>query len=97
VWQGERVKSLRYDAANQRLVLDAFEEEGWPQRIDDPLPPRKRHSRKKRLRETVEALNKGLHPPHLRFHGDGTGQGIRWEAVASVEVNKTVAAPAAGA
>jgi hypothetical protein len=33
------VKRFKVPAVNQQLVLSAFEEEGWPVRIDDPLPP----------------------------------------------------------
>jgi hypothetical protein len=94
-WGGVVVKSVRNDAHNQRVVLDAFEEEGWPQRIDDPLPPRINIDAKTRLRETVAALNKGQKPPRIRFRGDGTGQGIRWEAVASRSLDKTITPPSA--
>src|SRR5262249_4704740 len=53
-------------------------------------PPRKRNGSKKRLRETVEALNSGQSPLRIRFHADGTGEGIWWEVVASVDMDKTV-------
>src|SRR5947207_475841 len=32
------VKHFRRPAPNQYLILDVFQEENWPERIDDPLP-----------------------------------------------------------
>jgi hypothetical protein len=54
-------------------VLDVFQEEHWPSHIDDPLPG---GPNKKRLRKTVANLNKGLRV--IKFHVDGTGEGITW-------------------
>jgi hypothetical protein len=36
---GEVAKRFKWPATNQELVLSTFQEEGWPARIDDPLPP----------------------------------------------------------
>jgi hypothetical protein len=58
-------------------ILKAFQEEGWPVRIDDPLPFQKGIDSKSRLRDTVKALNRSQQV--LRFHLDGTGEGVRWE------------------
>jgi hypothetical protein len=33
------VKEFKLPAPNQETILTAFQEEGWPPRIDDPLPP----------------------------------------------------------
>ena len=33
------VKRFKWPAVNQEAILTAFAEEGWPPRIDDPLPP----------------------------------------------------------
>ena len=33
------VKTFKQPAPNQEIILAAFEEEKWPVRIDDPLPP----------------------------------------------------------
>ena len=35
----EIIKCFKTPAPNQELILAAFEEEGWPVHIDDPLPP----------------------------------------------------------
>jgi hypothetical protein len=56
-------------ATNVVKVLDSFQEEGWPEKIDDPLDAGK-------LRETLRSLNENL--TEIRFGGDGTGEGIRW-------------------
>jgi len=72
------VKQFKVPAANQERVLAAFQEEGWPRRIDDPLPPSPDLDPKRRLHETISSLNRNLLRPWIHFHGDGTGQGIRW-------------------
>jgi hypothetical protein len=77
VWfRGRLVKRLRRTAPNQECVLTAFEECGWPRRMDDPLP-----RGAERLRETVKSLNRGQHWPALRFTVEADGRGLRWVAV----------------
>ena len=73
------VKRFKVPAANQEIVLAAFEEEGWPVRIDDPLPPRPDQAPKRRLQETIKSLNRNHKSALMRFVGDGSGQGVRWE------------------
>jgi hypothetical protein len=80
-WRGELVKRFRHDAADQRRVLDAFQDNAWDNRIDDPLPVRWGRSRKKHLHETIKSLNRGQKLRRIRFRGDGTASGIRWERV----------------
>lgn len=72
------VKEFRRPAPNQQLVLAAFEEDGWPPRIDDPLPPAPRLVPKRRLSETISALNRHQRNPLLRFSADGRGLGVIW-------------------
>ncbi len=76
---GQIVKRFRLTAPNQELVLTVFQEEGWPSRIDDPLPPRVGLLAKIRLRDTIKFLNLNLDPALIHFRGDGTGAGIIWE------------------
>jgi hypothetical protein len=57
----------------------ALEEEGWPPRIDDPLPMVAELDAKQRLHDTIKNLNRHQHRRCLRFFGDGTGQGVCWE------------------
>lgn len=73
------IKRFKVPAVNQEMVLAAFEEEGWPPRIDDPLPPHGEQAPKRRLQETIKSLNRNQKRSLLRFLGDGSGQGVRWE------------------
>lgn len=78
---GQIVKRFRLPAPNQEAVLLAFEEEGWPSRVFDPLPPQAGQCSKRRLHETIKALNRSRFARIIRFQGDGTGQGVLWEWV----------------
>ena len=73
------VKRYRRPSPNQELVLAAFQEEGWPRRIDDPLPPRGEQHPKCRLHDTIKWLNRRHEYRLIRFLGDGTGEGVCWE------------------
>ncbi len=70
-------KRFQNKAPNQWAILDAFHEEGWPDRIDDPLPTTQGVDAKRRLNKTINALNDRLE--HIRFRGDATGEGVIWE------------------
>lgn len=78
-WVGQVVKRFRVPAPNQEIILATFQEEAWAPHIDDPLPPAHGVQPKRRLHDTIVALNRHQHPPGLRFVGDGTGLGVRWE------------------
>ena len=80
---GTVVKRFKQAASNQVLVLDAFEEEGWPPRIDDPLPPRGEQDRKRRVHTTISNLNRGHLCRLLHFGGGGDGESICWSLVSS--------------
>ena len=75
------VKQFKWTAENQEAILCVFEEEGWPARIDDPLPPQAEQDSKRRLSDTIKCLNRKQANPILHFRGDGTGEGIIWELV----------------
>lgn len=86
-WDGDRheltlndclVKRFKWPANNQETVLMAFEEDGWPPRIDDPLPPQPDQDSKRRLHDTIKCLNRNQVNHAMSFHGDGTGQGVLW-------------------
>ncbi|MGD9722711.1 MAG: hypothetical protein AB7O59_15365 [Pirellulales bacterium] len=76
---GQIVKEFKLPSPNQETVLMAFEEEGWPPRIDDPLPPVGHLDSRRRLHDTIKALNRKQKRLLIRFRGDGSGEGIRWE------------------
>lgn len=75
-FEGEVVRRIeRPDrAVNLIRLLNAFEEDGWPSRIDDPLPFT---TDTQRIHKMVNSLNRGL--TRISFHADGTCEGIRWQ------------------
>ena len=94
VWDDQRhelrlgkvlVKRFKWRAANQEAILSAFEEDGWPPRIDDPLPPVPDTDPKRRLSDTIKCLNRKQQNSLVRFSGDGTGEGVLWDLVAEDE------------
>jgi hypothetical protein len=78
---GQLVKIFKLPSPNQEMVLAAFDEEGWPARIDDPLPPSTDLEPKRRLHDTIKSLNRNQKARLVRFMGDGTGQGIQWALI----------------
>ena len=78
------VKRYKVPATNQERILAAFEEEQWPVRIDDPLPPHPDRVSKRRLHDTINALNRNQKHALLRFRGDGKGKGVRWDLVQAI-------------
>jgi hypothetical protein len=77
------IKQFKVPAANQERVLAAFQEDGWPPQIDDPLPPISDQDPKRRLHDTINSLNRNQKHRLVRFEGDGTGQGIRWQLIST--------------
>lgn len=80
-FQTKLVKQFRIPSANQITILAAFEEDGWPSRIDDPLSCHAEIDSRRRLNDTIRNLNRSRIHPVLRFAGDGSGEGILWEPV----------------
>lgn len=73
------IKRFRQPARNQVTVLASFQELLWPRRIDDPLTGDCDVEPKRRLRDTVFALNRNHVTANLLvFEADGTGTGIIW-------------------
>lgn len=73
------VKRFKAPANNQEMILEAFQEEDWPPRIDDPLPPMPDLEPKRRLHDSINSLNRNQKVQLIRFFGDGSGKGVRWE------------------
>ena len=65
-------------AKNQKLVLDVFQEEGWPRHIDSPLTPTACRDPSRHQRDTVRYLNEHQVVPLIRFGSDGAGEGFVW-------------------
>jgi hypothetical protein len=79
-YRGQVIKRYRVPAPNQELVLAAFQEEDWPEFIDDPLPPVDDIDPKYRLQVTIKALNRNQVTRPIRFHGNGNGLQVHWAA-----------------
>jgi hypothetical protein len=75
------VKRFRQPSTCQEIILVAFQELGWPPSMDDPLPQKREMDPKRRLRDTVQALNRYQVNRLLRFRLNGEGTGILWEAL----------------
>ncbi|MBI3861042.1 MAG: hypothetical protein HY290_04020 [Planctomycetia bacterium] len=77
LFDNEVIMQLTGRHGNQELILQTFEEDNWPTRIDDPLPNRKAGDQKQRLRGAVEKLNARSLIPRIHFSCDGN-EGICW-------------------
>jgi hypothetical protein len=87
-WDGDRrqlwyretlVKRYQQPAPSQETILSAFEEDGWPPRIDDPLPMEDGLDPHDRLHDAVKRLNRDQVVRLLVFRRDGSGEGVEWE------------------
>jgi hypothetical protein len=73
------IKRFRQLAWNQVTILASFQELRWRRRIDDPLPGESDCDPKRRLRDTVFALNRNHFTRNvIVFETDGTGTGVIW-------------------
>ncbi len=82
LWFGPHVvKRFKSQSPNQETILTVFHEEGWPAKIDDPLPPVANQTSRQRLHDAIKNLNRHQLNRVIRFAGDGTGEGVRWERV----------------
>jgi len=75
-FDGQIVRRIRNvaSAKNVVAVLDCFEIDGWPVRIDDPVTAGGDSSRRRR---TIESLNKELKA--IRFSCGGDGCSFEWK------------------
>ena len=80
------VKHYKLPSPNQERILCAFEEDEWPARVDDPLPPTPTKDPKIRLHNTIKGLNRNQRLRLIRFRGDGHGEGVLWDLVEAEEV-----------
>jgi hypothetical protein len=81
--EGRVIKVYRQPSEMQQAVLTAFQESGWTDQIDDPLPQfdfdaLRYQDPKARLRKTVEHLNRAQHPSTLFFSATGNGSRVCW-------------------
>jgi hypothetical protein len=87
-FDGYVVKQFRLPAGNQEAVLAAFEDEGWPPSVDDPLPFLPRRQAKERLHVTIRHLNTHHANQLVRFRGNGTGEAVLWEAIGALALGR---------
>lgn len=73
------IKHFRRPAPTMELILSAFEEEGWPSVIHDPLPGGYSENPKRRLHHAVRNLNNMQSPHGIHFYVNGHGEEIHWE------------------
>jgi hypothetical protein len=73
-------KVFRQKPGHQETILQTFEDDGWPARIDDPLPGGSTADPGQRLRNAIRNLNDNQRPQSLRFRCDGR-EGVLWEPV----------------
>ena len=79
---GLPVRHFRRRAENQEAILQAFQDQGWPPQIDDPSRTPEDLDPVHRLNDAIYELNaRQKKPQRIRFHGDGTRRGIRWEFI----------------
>ncbi|WP_397569649.1 hypothetical protein [Schlesneria sp. T3-172] len=71
-------KRFRQPAKNQEAILNAFQEEGWPPRIDNPIAAAVSTDAIERLHDAVKRLNHQINPV-IRFFSDGQGRGVTWK------------------
>jgi hypothetical protein len=84
---GRVVKQFRVPSPNQEAVLAAFQREGWPAYIGDPLPASGGPQGKIRLHDTIKCLNGRQEERLIRFRGNGTGLGVLWEMLDAQEID----------
>ncbi len=83
------IKRFRVPAQNQQLILSAFEEEAWPEHIDDPLPGGGDIDPHTRLHDAIHRLNGRQTNRLLRFRGNGNGTGVSWDLRVPVALRRT--------
>jgi hypothetical protein len=72
LWYGDTLcASYTRSAPRQETIFDAFQDDGWPSRIDDPLHPGK-------LADTISDIQRKVRDTPLAFERDGTGEGVLW-------------------
>jgi hypothetical protein len=79
LWLGKKlIRKFPRDAPDKIPLLEEFEKQGWPPRIDvrDLVP--EGVSGKAWVKYTVENMNRDIRGRGLRFHGSGTNLTVGW-------------------
>jgi hypothetical protein len=75
---GQTVKQFHVPASNQELILSAFQQQGWPESIDDPLADEIDIDPKTRLNDAIYRLNNKQLACLIRFRVNGHGSSVHW-------------------
>jgi hypothetical protein len=75
---GQMVKQFHVPARNQELILSAFQQQDWPESIDDPLSGEIDIDPKIRLNDAIYRLNNKQLACLIRFHVNGHGSSVHW-------------------
>ena len=76
-FQNRPIRNVRVmgQPTNIQHILDAFEAQAWPPRIDNPLPG---DADQHQLHQTLQSLNRGLQG--IRFHASEGGRTVFWQS-----------------
>jgi hypothetical protein len=81
-YRGELVLRLRHPGSRQWALLTAFQAQGWPQRLPDPLPPDSPGGDPRQsLCDAIKNLNRNRKNHLLRFFRADGGRAIGWQAI----------------
>lgn len=78
-WRNYLILHFKLPSPNQETILTAFEEEGWPPCIGDPLYPQSSQQPTERLHQALTRLNHHQIHRLICFRRADNGSGIRWE------------------
>jgi hypothetical protein len=84
-YEGRLVKKLRQQADVQEIVLRAFQRQGWPRALKDPLPKHPTIAQEARLHGAIRGLMNAQKEARIRFFRNGTRCTICWEPVAAAK------------
>jgi len=81
-YDGVSILEISHQGCNQWRLIEAFDQAGWPEHLDDPLSePEQRWHSSERLNQTVKDLNRKLKGKRLHFRVDADRLSVRWEVV----------------
>jgi hypothetical protein len=80
------IKKFKHHATRVSfIVLDAFQEDGWPPKIFSPVRPRRGTPYDQVIRESVQSLNESFKGTEIKFYADSRKDSIGWKYVKEVQ------------
>jgi hypothetical protein len=76
-FNGMVIRKLRADADNVFKILDAYEEDGWVSKIDNPISGSPTTTHEDRLKDAVDSLNSRLKKNTITFEATDDGS-VQW-------------------